>query len=78
MEKGSANSGLGNYLSVKQFARAYPSFTEGMLRRLLFFRDTNGLGKAGAVIKMGGRNSKSALLIDVKKFEDWLESHREH
>lgn len=57
-------------MSVKRFAAAYPTYTEGALRWLLFNRRENGLD--AAVIRRGRR-----LLIDVPKFFEWEATHRE-
>src|SRR5215208_295802 len=57
-------------LSVKEFVKKHPSYTEGGLRWLLFHRRTNGLETA--VIRHGRR-----LLIDERKFFEWEARHRE-
>ena len=52
-------------LTVKEFSRQNPAFTEGSLRWLLFHRKDNGL--ECAVIKVGRR-----VLLDVDQFFCWL------
>lgn len=63
--------------SIKQFALAYPAFTESSLRNLIFKADTrlssrgeikgNGLSESGAIIRIGRR-----ILIDDVAFFAWV------
>jgi hypothetical protein len=53
-------------LTVKQFAREYPAFSEGRLRWLLFNRQWNRFEEA--IVQVGRR-----ILIDTKRFHEWLE-----
>lgn len=46
------------------------SWPLGRIKRLLFYRQQNGL--SGAVIKLN-----KSVLIDFPKFLEWLEDHRE-
>ncbi len=55
--------------TVKQFSEKYPAFSIGGLRHLLFYKESNGLNKSGAIIKNGRR-----ILINEEKFFQWLES----
>jgi hypothetical protein len=59
---------LKKLMTVKQFAEAYPVFSEASLRWMLFKRDTNGLVESGAVFQLGRR-----VLINAVKFSKWLE-----
>lgn len=54
-------------LTVKQFAAAHPAFPEGGIRHLIFFADSNGLKRSGAILKIGKK-----ILIDEKAFFSWL------
>lgn len=53
--------------TVKQIVTEAPWLTEGKMRWLLFHRDTNGLAKSGAVLRVGGR-----LYIHIDGFQAWL------
>ncbi len=53
-------------LTVRQFVRAYPAFTEGSVRWLLFNGEWNRFEEA--IVRVGHR-----VLIDTDKFERWLE-----
>lgn len=59
-------------MTVQQYVEAHPYYTIGAFRWLLFNRATNGLSKAGAVIKIGKK-----ILIDAERAEDWENSQRE-
>lgn len=59
-----------NLRAVEQMPEEFPYLTKGALRWLLFHRETNGLNMA--VVRVGRR-----LFIDIEKFSEWLESHRE-
>jgi hypothetical protein len=64
-------------LTVKQFALAYPAFTEAAMRNLIFKAHNrassrgevtgNGLLKSGAIIRLGRR-----ILIDDQAFFAWV------
>jgi len=64
-------------LTVKQFALAYPAFTEAAMRNLIFKANDrassrgavtgNGLLKFGAIIRLGRR-----ILIDDQAFFAWV------
>lgn len=55
--------------TVKQVAEVRPSFTEAALRGLIFRAHGNGLDRA--LIRVGRR-----VLIDLAKFDAWLEMQR--
>ena len=56
--------------TVKQFCNKYPAFTEGGLRDRIFYADSNGLKKFGAILRNGRR-----VLIDEEKFFQWLREY---
>lgn len=56
-----------NLLTVAQFATQYPAFPEGGLRWQIFHEESNGLKKAGAIIRVG-----SKVLIDVNRYFSWI------
>ena len=59
-----------NLRTVKQVSEANPGvWTEASLRWLIFNAERNGLDVA--IVKPGGR-----VLIDIRRFNEWLESHR--
>lgn len=53
--------------TIKQFCQKYPAFTEGGIRDRIFYADSNGLKKFGALLRNGRR-----VLIDEEKFFQWL------
>ena len=53
---------------VAETARTY-NFTEASLRWHIFQAATNGLQAAGAIIRIG-----RTVLIDLDRFEAWIES----
>ncbi len=55
-------------LTVFLFSQKHPSFTVGSLRQLIHRCEKNGLGKSGAIIRLGSR-----VLIHETKFFEWLE-----
>lgn len=57
--------------TVKQFCSKYPAFTEGGLRDRIFYADSNGLKKFGAILRNGRR-----ILIDEEKFFQWLRENQ--
>jgi hypothetical protein len=60
------------YLTVKQFSEKHPAFTNGGLRSLIFNEESNGLAKAGAIVRIGRK-----VLIDESKFFGWVESQNQ-
>jgi len=58
------------FLSVKQLTKLYPAFSELSLRWVLFNRSNNGADSF--VIKVGKRK----IVIDVEKFEIWLQQQK--
>ncbi|MFW2571477.1 hypothetical protein [Legionella sp. 29fVS95] len=57
--------------TVKQFCKKYPAFTEGGIRDRIFYADSNGLKKFGAILRNGRR-----VLIDEGKFFQWLKENQ--
>lgn len=53
--------------TIKQFCEKYPAFTQGGLRDRIFYADSNGLKKFGAILRDGRK-----VLIDEHKFFQWL------
>ena len=60
-------------LTVKQFPQKHPAFSEGGLRHLIFYSDTNGLKKSGSILRNGRR-----VLIHEEKFFMWLEQQNQN
>ncbi|MCQ8183729.1 hypothetical protein NP603_21680 [Methylomonas sp. SURF-1] len=60
------------YSTVNQFTVKNPAFTKGGLRALIFNENSNGLAKAGAVVRLGRK-----VLIDEAKFFAWVESQNQ-
>ena len=59
-------------VTVEGMVQRFPQLTVGGLRKQLLRRHRNGLGKSGAVLKVGRR-----VLLDPDKFWDWaVESAR--
>lgn len=59
-------------LTVNQFTEKHQAFTKGGLRALIFNENTNGIAKAGAVVRIGRK-----VLIDESKFFAWVESQNQ-
>ena len=59
----------GNLRSVRQVATAYPAFSEGGLRWLIFNADQNGFDSV--LVRVGRR-----VLLDMDHFDAWLEERR--
>jgi hypothetical protein len=57
--------------TIKQFCQKYPAFTEGGIRDRIFYADSNGLKKFGAILRNGRR-----VLIDEEKFFQWLKENQ--
>lgn len=55
--------------TVKQTAEAYPAFSEGGLRHLVFNAQTNGF--AACIRRIGRR-----VLIDADAFEAWIDGQK--
>lgn len=55
--------------SFRQFSERHPAFRVGGLRHLAFHRHENGLSKSGAILNCGRK-----LLIDERRFFDWMDS----
>ncbi len=55
--------------TVKQFTAKHAAFTNGGIRSLVFNERTNGLAKAGAIVRIGRK-----VLIDEIKFFAWVEA----
>ena len=60
------------YSTVNQFTNKHPAFTKGGIRALIFNENSNGLAKAGAVVRIGRK-----VLIDDSKFFAWIESQNQ-
>ena len=58
--------------TVKQFSEKYPAFPIGGLRDRIFYKESNGLKKSGAIVQNGRR-----ILINEEKFFQWLESQNQ-
>ncbi|WP_020484506.1 hypothetical protein [Methylomonas sp. MK1] len=61
------------YLTVQQFTDKHPAFPIGTLRHQIFYENTNGLKKSGAILRNGRR-----VLIREDKYFDWLESQNQN
>ncbi|WP_367155627.1 hypothetical protein [Methylomonas sp. HYX-M1] len=57
------------YLTVELFNKKHPAFPVGTLRHYIFYKESNGLQKAGAIFKMGRK-----VLIKESAFFEWIES----
>ncbi len=60
------------YSTVNQFTEKHQAFTKGGLRALIFNEKSNGLAKAGAVVRLGRK-----VLIDESKFFALVESQNQ-
>lgn len=58
-------------ITVAQFARAHPAFSEASLRWRLHHARRNGLETSGAIIRDGRR-----ILIDADKFLAYLKARQ--
>jgi hypothetical protein len=62
-------------LTVRQFSKRYPAFTEGSLRWLIFNakepRSIEGNGLNVALVRIGRR-----VLIDEDRFFEWIETQQ--
>lgn len=56
------------YLTVNQFTATHKAFTKGGIRALIFNENSNGLAKAGDIVRIGRK-----VLIDESKFFAWVE-----
>ena len=56
-------------LTVRQFCNRHSFITEGGMRFQIFNRQTNGLGKSGAIVRLGRK-----ILIDEEKYFGWMDS----
>lgn len=59
-----------NYKTVRQFAEAYPAFSLGSLRDLIFFADINGLSNFNAIRRVGKK-----ILINEDNFFKWVDTN---
>lgn len=57
-------------LTVKLFCEKHNFIKAGGLRNLIFFKDSNGLLKSGAILKLGRK-----VLIDEEKLLNWIKNH---
>ena len=58
--------------SVNIFSEKHAAFPKGGIRSLIFNENTNGLGKSGAIVRIGRK-----VLIDEAKFFAWVESQNQ-
>jgi len=56
-----------NLLTVSQFANKHPALTPSGLRSLIFHANSNGLTRAGAIVRIGRK-----VTIDETKFFAWV------
>jgi hypothetical protein len=63
---------LPTLLTVKQFSEKHPAFTQGSIRALIFTEESNGLAKAGAIVRIGRR-----VLVDEEKFFGWAKAQNQ-
>jgi len=61
---------LGKWATVRQVAEKYRIFSESSLRYLIFNSKQNGLEKC--LRRIGAK-----LLINLKQFDQWIDSHQE-
>ena len=59
--------------TVAKFSQRHSFITEGGLRFQIFNAKENGLAESGAIIRIGRR-----VLIDEKRYLDWIESLQEN
>ena len=57
--------------TVRQHCDRHPFVTEGGVRFQIFNRQTNGLEKSGALVRLGRK-----ILIDENKYFDWIDSQQ--
>lgn len=55
--------------TVKQFCQKYPAFTEGGIRDRIFYADSNGLKKFGAILRNGRRVLIDELMLRTIYFK---------
>lgn len=60
------------YLAVNQFCERHQAFKLGGIRALIFHEHKNGLAKAGAIVRLGGK-----VLINEAKFFAWIEAQNQ-
>ena len=61
-----------HYFTVQQFTAKHPAFPLGTLRHQIFYENTNGLKKSGAILRNGRR-----VLIREDKYFAWLEAQNQ-
>lgn len=59
-----------NYKTVRQFSEAYPAFSQGSLRDLIFFADINGLSDFNVIRRVGAK-----ILINEDNFFKWVDTN---
>lgn len=59
-----------NFLTVNQFNKLYPNFTQGTLRALIFHADENGFSKV--ILRISANGKRGRILIDEDAFFTWL------
>jgi hypothetical protein len=60
-----------NLFTIRQFSERHPAFPEGALRWHVFRASTNGLGKLGAIKRIGRR-----VYLDETAFFTWINSQQ--
>lgn len=59
---------MATFASIKQLSELEPAFTQASIRHMIFHADKNGLGKSGAISRIGKK-----VVIHVEKFTAWIE-----
>jgi hypothetical protein len=57
-------------MTVKQFSLAFPALSEGSIRWDIYNAASNGLAKAGAIIRRGRTGRR--ILIDRDRYLNWM------
>lgn len=58
--------------TIKQFCEKHKAFKEAGIRHQVFYKETNGMKKSGAIVRNGRR-----VLIDEEKFFQWIKNNQE-
>lgn len=64
-----------NLLTIKQFCNAYPAFSIGGIRALIFNAEKNGF--TNVIKRFSPTGKRGKILIDVTAFEEWFLSKQE-
>jgi len=57
------------FMTVKELAKTYPSFSESSLRYMIYNAKQNGFSIC--IRKLGKK-----LVINLREFEKWIDSHK--